>query len=487
MPTLTADDFASAALDTRAVGGGARNPITLTDFKRAIYRRYIHAPHLEKIDWALTQATLHAETQGAQGLAHILVEMPPRKGKTVTISRLYPPWHLGRNPDQRVILASYGATLAHKNSRYARNVMLSPRYMEIFHDVLLAEGSKSAEAWDIAFHEGGLDAMGVGGGVTGKGGHIIVVDDPVKSREEAESEVYREKVWDWFTDDIYSRREPGCAIVVVMTRWHMDDLAGRLLKQEPEKWHEIRLAELAEPDDPLGRAEGDVLWPERFPLPMMLETKRMMGEYSWAALYQQRPVPAEGGLFKRAWFEPWLDSCPPIVRAVRYWDLAMSEKTSADYTAGIKIGIAEDGHRYILDVARGQIEWGELTGFMANVMMSDGAEVMQGIEEKGFMTRAIQELNLDPRLKGYAIFGYPKDKDKFTAALPFAAKCGAGLYHVLNRHWTSELIDELCSFPMGANDDQVDAGAGAESMLESGVSDTATSFGGQRTGLEGAW
>lgn len=439
------------------------------------------------MDWVLTQATLHAETLGREGLSHIIVEMPPRHGKTVTISRLYPTWHLGRNPDHRVILASYGATLAYKNSRYARNVLLSDRYHALFPDVHLAEGSKSAEAWDIANHEGGLDAMGVGGGVTGKGGHIIVVDDPVKSREEAESEVYREKVWDWFTDDIYSRREPGCAIIIVMTRWHMDDLAGRLLKHEPELWYEIKLPAIAEPADPLGRGEGGALWPERFPLDTLLETKRMMGEYSWAALYQQRPVPAEGGLFKRAWFYPLLDTSPPVVRAVRYWDLAMSEKTSADYTVGWKTAIAEDGHRYILDVARKQIEWGDLTDYLASVMIADGPEVMQGIEDKGFMSRAIQQLNLDPRLKGYAIFGYPADKDKVTRALPFAAKCGAGVYHMLNRHWSGEAIDELCSFPMGAYDDQVDAGAGADSMLDTGALDTFTAFDSQRTGLEGAW
>ena len=459
--------LAQARTDATRGGEHTHNPISFTDFKRAIYRRYEHAAHLDKMDWALTQASLHAETRGEQGLSHIIVEMPPRHGKTVTISRLYPTWHLGRNPDHRVILASYGATLAYKNSRYARNVLLSAKYQQLYPDVTLAEGSKSTEAWDIADHEGGLDAMGVGGGVTGKGGHIIVVDDPVKSREEAESEVYREKVWDWFTDDIYSRREPGAAIIVVMTRWHMDDLAGRLLTNDPDLWHEIKLSALAEANDPLGRSEGAALWSTRFPVDVLLQTKKMMGEYSWAALYQQTPIPQEGGLFKRNKFN-LIDVAPrDITRCVRFWDLALSEKESADYTVGVLMGETTGKRPVVLDVQRFQAEWDDVVPRIARVAVQDGKAVQVGVETAFYQTRAVKKLLERPELHQFSIQGYKPDKDKWTRALPFAARVGEGdMVYVLRSTWTEDYLDELCAFPFAAKDDQVDASSGAYLMLD---------------------
>lgn len=433
-----------------------------TAFKRRLYKRYQHAPHLALIDTALMDAVRYVETMGAEGHGFQMISVPPRHGKTMTVSRLFPPYVIGRYPDWRIILASYGATLAQKNSRAARNIIASPSYQAVFPGIQLAADSKSVDAWDIAGYEGGLDAMGVGGGVTGKGGQIIIIDDPVKSREEAESETYREKTWDWYTDDLYTRREPGGAIILIMTRWHQDDIAGRLLKNEADKWRTINLPAIDE--------QGRALWPERYPLTVLHDIERTLGPYSWSALYQQRPVPAEGGIFKRAWFEPRVSQPPEIVRAVRYWDLAMSEKTTADYTAGVKMGYGADGHVYVLDVARGQIEWGDVVGFMADTMLRDGPHVPQGVEEKGYMSRAVQELNLDGRLRGFQVWGYPVDKDKVTRALPFAAKCAAGVVHVVNAHWADAWLDEVCSFPNAAHDDQVDAASGAWIML--GEADT---------------
>lgn len=426
-------------------------------FKVRLYKRYLHAPHLVLIDDALAQAEQYVVTQGAAGHGFQMINMPPRHGKTMTVSRLFPAYVLGCHPDWRVILSSYGATLAQKNSRAARNIIASPACQAIFPGVALAADSKAVDAWDIEGHEGGLDAMGVGGGVTGKGGQIIIIDDPVKSREEAESETYRDKVWDWYRDDLYTRREPHGAIILIMTRWHLDDLAGRLLRTEPDKWRVLNLPAIDE--------YGAALWPERYPLPALRDIERTLGPYSWSALYQQRPVPAEGGIFKRAWFEPRVSQAPEIVRAARYWDLAMSEKTTADYTAGVKLGLGADGHVYVLDVARGQIEWGDVVPFMADTMLRDGADVPQGVEEKGYMSRAVQELNTDGRLRGFQVWGYPADKDKVTRALPFAAKCAAGTVHVVNAHWADAWMDEVCSFPNAAHDDQVDAASGAWSML----------------------
>lgn len=438
---------------------------SLTEFKRHIYNRYQHAPHLSELDRFLMDATRYAETGGAEGIGHLMVEMPPRHGKTMTISRLYPTWHLGRNPDQRVILASYGASLAKKNSRYTRNVLRMTRYHEVF-DVTLDPASSAAEAWDIEGHEGGLDAMGVGGGVTGKGGHIIIVDDPVKSREEAESETYRQKVYDWFNDDLYTRREPGAAVIVVMTRWHQDDLIGRLLRDDEEVWTRVRFPAFAEDADGLGRTPGAALWPGRYDERALSEIQRRLGPYSWSALYQQNPVPSEGGVFKRDWFKLIPRGMVPKLKQVaRFWDLAMSSKTSADYSAGVLMGLGDDGMLYVLDVRRVQKEWGDVVPYVMSVAVEDGASVQIGVEEVGYMSRAVQELQRDARLHQHVVRGYPVDKDKLTRALPFAARAAAGLVCVVEGHWTRDWLDEVCSFDKGAHDDQVDASSGAYGML----------------------
>lgn len=460
------DERAVAARLFRRVFG-TREPHGLTAFKRRVYKRYLHAPHLQVIDEALDAAARWVESEGTDGLSHIIISMPPRHGKTMTVSRLFAAWFLGRWPDRRVILASYGADLARKNSRWVRNVIGSTAFRAMFPGVGLAADSRAAETFDLSGHEGGLDAVGVGGGLTGKGGHIIIVDDPIKSRAEAESLTYRDKVWDWFTNDLYTRREPGAAVIVVMTRWHVDDLVGRLLKREPGKWHEIRLPALAEEDgDAIGRTTGAALWAERYDQTALHEIQRTLGAYAWAGLYQQRPTLAEGGVIKRDWLTR-VSRAPELVSVVRYWDLAMSAKTSADYTAGVKMGVDRDGHLYVLDVARGQIDWGDLVEYMAGVILADGPDVIQGIEQQGYMSRAVKDLNADGRLRGYAVFGYPKDKDKYTNALPLAAKAAAGLLHVVEGYWTDVLIEELCAFTGRGDetDDQVDATAGALAML----------------------
>lgn len=446
---------------------------TLTDYKRTVWRRYAHAAHLAALDAALEACTRYAESGGREGVSHLLVEMPPRHGKTTTISRLYPTWHLGRNPDHRLIMASYGATLAYRNSRYARNLIMTDIYRAVFPGVDLASDSASVDAWNLGQpHEGGLDAVGVGGGVTGKGGHIIVVDDPVKNREEAESVTYRERVWNWFTDDLYTRREPGAAMIVVMTRWHEDDLVGRLLRDMPGQWQRLRMPAFAEADDVLGRAAGEALWPARYDAAALRQIEDTLHEYAWAGLYQQRPVPAEGGIFKRANFRLVPYVAPErIAHSARYWDLAMSEKTSADYTVGVQMATLTDGRLAVLDVVRERIDWEQVTPLMADTGLGDGAHVPIGFEQQGYMSRAGQDLLMDVRLHAFSVWGYPKDKDKLTNALPFAARVGQGLVEVVEGHWTHAYLDELCSFPAGTHDDQVDASAGAYMMLDGSSGD----------------
>lgn len=440
-----------------------RPEINLTDFKRTIYRRYQHAPHLQAIDDRLTQVSRYAETGGKEGLGFLIIEMPPRSGKTVTTSRLFPVWHLGRNPDHRIILASYGASLAHKNSRAARNFVASPVYRQLF-GINLAADSKAVDAWDVAGHYGGMDAVGIGGGVAGKGANLIICDDPIKSREEAESETIRENIWDWFTDDLYTRREPGAAVVVVMTRWNQDDLVGRLLRKQQQKWHELRLPAIAEENDPIGRAEGEALWPERFPIEDLREIEATIGAYAWVGLYQQRPVPRTGGLFNTSKIQI-VDNAPVCRRVVRFYDLAVTAKRKSDFTVGLKLGVTEDEMFVILHMWRDQKELPDVQDAIVQNAQMDGRGVRIRLEAEKAGIIQLQFLLRDKRMHRYSVDAVPPEGDKYTRAGPVAARVNNGRVLMVKGEWNQAVIDELKMFPAAAHDDIPDALSGAYDFL----------------------
>lgn len=439
--------------------------VGLTEFKRLTLPDYQHAAHLALLDARLTQVARYVETGGAEGIGRLIVSMPPRHGKTASAVRAFPSWFMGRNPSKNIIMAGYGHSLIVESSRAVRNMLQSPEYKGIYPHIALAADANQMDAFDTTLG-GKLRAMGVGGAVTGKGAHLLIVDDPIKRRQEAESATIRNSIWAWFTDDFLSRRDSAsAAVVVVMTRWHTDDLIGRILLNYPDEYEYLRLPALAESDDPLGREEGAALWSERYPA-TYFDTWRNL-PYTFAGLYQQRPVPSEGGLFKRAKFDDgMMDSEPSdIVRRARYWDLAMSSKTSADYTVGALMGQTADGRIVVLDVVRRQIEWDNVPQLIVETALRDGRGVSIGIEAAFYQTSAVKKVLSRAELHGFSVRGYAPDKDKFTRALPFADRVGAGVVTVMRRAWSEAFISELCSFPNGDHDDQVDAAAGSYLML----------------------
>jgi len=447
----------------------------LTAFKRHIYRRYMHAAHLDLLDRKLEAVTRYVETGGAEGVGRLIISMPPRHGKTMTTSKLFPAWFLGRNPYKRVMLVSYGQSLVNKSSRAARNFLNSRVYREVFPAVRLAEDSAGVEDWDIhhSAGEGGVSALGIAGASTGKGAHLMVIDDPHKGRNEAESKVIRDRTWAAFQGDLMDRLEPGGAIVIMATRWHEDDLTGRALREMGnEGWDVFNLPALAhEDDDPVGREAGEALWPERYGRDYFLNLRASVGPYEWAAKYDGDPQPSEGGILKEVWFRPLAYVKPPTVKRVRYWDLAMSEKKTADYTAGLRLDLCEDGEWYVTGMAREQVEYGRLPGLLEGVMLTDGPTVRQGFENKGFMTRAVQEVAKSSALARYKIKGYSPDTDKLTRALPWAARAALRVVHLyvgpdgLTRAEAEAMVSEFKAFPVGEHDDQVDAMSGAWEMI----------------------
>lgn len=444
-----------------------RSKLPFPDFKSQFWRDYEHAAHQTAIDEKLVEVVKYLATGGREGIGRLMIFMPPRHGKTLTISRLFPAWLLSQYPDYKIIMASYGAKLATRNSKFVRNLIMGDAYQRTFSHVQLSDDTAAANEWTIKGHDGGILAVGVGTGVTGSGAQLIIVDDPVRSRADAESETYRQRTKDWYSDDLSTRlEEPGGALIIMQTRWHQDDLSGWLLRENPDDWTVLNLPAIAGVEDAIGRSDGAALWPARYPIEKLKKRQAEMGDYSFAALYQQSPVPGQGGLFKREKFNV-IDNMPSdIGRRVRFWDLALSSKTTADYTVGLEMGMTSTGRLVILDVIRKQLEWDDVEPMIAHQAVLDGRGVHQGVETAFYQTRAVTKLLRRPELHDFIIRGVKPDADKFTRALPFAARVGEGMVDVLNRSWTQALIEEMCSFPYGVNDDQVDGGSGAYLMLD---------------------
>ena len=230
----------------------------------------------------------------------LIITMPPRHGKSMTVTESFPSWFIGRNPERRVIEVSYGAELAQRFGRSNRQ-KLEEFGLEIF-DIKVSHDNASATNWGIENHSGGMISAGVGGSITGQGADLLIIDDPIKNRQEAESQTYRENIWAEWKDTLSTRLHPGGRVVVIMTRWHEDDLVGRLLSQS-DTWGLINLPAVAEDDDILGRSEGQALWLEHgYDEQWARAKKAEVGSRSWDSLFQGHPRPMEGSLFKSSMF-----------------------------------------------------------------------------------------------------------------------------------------------------------------------------------------
>ena len=390
-------------------------------------------------------------------IKRLLVTMPPRHGKSELCSVRFPAWYLGRNPNKRIIVCSYAADLAERFSRQVRAVVQGDRYPSVFPGIAISPDSRSVSAWDLSIpHRGGLKAVGVGGPLTGFGANVLVVDDPVKNRAEAQSEVYRNSVWDWYTSTAYTRLEEYGAVVVVMTRWHEDDLMGRLLEAERDGvgdiWHKLHLPALND--------VGDALWPEKYNAGDLAQIRATIGEYDWASLYMGTPTPREGAMFKTAEIG-FADAQPAGLPAIRAWDVAATPG-DGDYTAGVRIdGPDADGRYYVADVVRGQWATDERNAVMRRTADMDGQGVRvivpidpgsAGVDAAKAFTRM---------LAGHRVESVRVTGDKALRADPFSSQVNAGSVALVRGTWNRAYLDELRSFPMGRNDDQVDASSDA--------------------------
>lgn len=405
-------------------------------------------------DWQhLVYVQRQLERVTAGECRRLILTMPPRHGKSEMTTVRYTAWRLERNPQMRVILAAYNQALSNRFSRRVRRIV-EPR-------VPLASDALNVEDWETRAG-GGCRAVGVGAGVTGHGGDLIIVDDPVKSREEANSETYRDRVYEWFQDDLYTRLEPAGAVIIIQTRWHQDDLAGRVLASEDgPSWTVVNLPALAEADDPLGREEGQALCPDRYDEQALEGIRKVLGN-SFHALYQGRPVPLSGEMFQRSWFETVV-AVPLDAQRIRFWDKAGSDG-KGDYTVGVLMAKHESTY-FVENVVRGQWSAYERERRIRATAESDsqGTEIWFE-QEPGSGGKDSAGASI-ANLAGFIAKAETSTGDKITRAEPFAAQCEGGNVKLVRAPWNQTYLDELSSFPYAAHDDQVDASSGAFNKL----------------------
>lgn len=402
--------------------------------------------------------------------------MPPRHGKSELCSLYLPIWFLENWPHKRVVLASYEADFAASWGRRVRNAILENQSTL---DLRISEDSSAANRWETT-RGGGMVTTGIGGPLTGRGADLLIVDDPVKNAEEGYSETVQKRTWEWWTSTAYTRLEPQASALVIQTRWHDLDLSGRILAARTEPWDVISLPALAEPGDPLGREEDAPLWPSRYGTEDFARIRGSVGPYVWAALYQQRPAPAEGGFFKRDWFTTYAVEGDGIYRLpdgqrltlkalTRFAtvDLAASTKASADYTVIATFGKAPNGKVLLLDVDRERREGPDIVPAIERAVRKWGTGTVW-IEKVGFQLALVQAA----RRAGIPVRELEADRDKIARALPLTAEMEGGrLLFPRATAWMETVQAEMLAFPAGAHDDIVDAlayGAGVAARVSTG-------------------
>lgn len=412
----------------------------------------------------------HLEAVERGAIQRLLIETPPRIGKSELVSVRFPAWYLGRNPDRRIIQASHSARLAHAFGRKARNIVEMPVFGELYPGVDTARDLAARDQWDIEGHEGGYIAAGVGGPITGSGGDVAIIDDPVKDRRQADSPTYRDDVWEWYNDVLVTRLEgERAAVILTMTRWHQDDLAGRILESEPGEWTVLRLPALAEHDDPLGREIGEALWPEKFSEKYLARLQAT--DLDFDALYQQNPTARSGATFRRDWFEESRFDAGDLSYRNRsigrwlFWDTGLKDKESSDYSACAVLEMLPDYRVLVREVYRGKMQFPALVGAIEDMSIRyNRDEKLRGvvIEDKASGTSAYQTLQqaAPDWLRGLLIPFQPLGSKEYRAAQASVWVRNA----CVMMPWPSEYVPwladfeaELFGFPSAAHDDQVDA------------------------------
>jgi predicted phage terminase large subunit-like protein len=398
----------------------------------------------------------------------LIICMPPRSGKSQIVSRAFPAYALGRDPDLNIIATSYSSDLVSRFNRDVQRIIDNEKYYSVFPDTSLnsqnvktsAKGSyiRTSDLFEIVGHKGSYRSTGVGGGLTGMGADILIIDDPFKDRAEADSGTIRQKVWDWYTSTAYTRLSDGGGVIVMCTRWHTDDLIGRLIRHmndgSGDKFTVINYPAIAEHDEPHRKA-GEALHPERFSLERLQSIRQTIGSRDWSALYQQKPVPEGGAVFKLDLFNKWNDKTlpPSFDNVLGSWDMTFKDTKASDYVVG-QIWAQKDNSFYLLDEVRGQWDFSK-TLEMFILMADKWRNVNRWLIEDKANGSAILSV-LKKHINGLTPITPKESKLERAYAVQPLVESGQ-VYIPSSASWLASFEDEFLSFPAGAHDDQVDS------------------------------
>lgn len=438
-----------------AIAEAAKKQLARTHY--ADYVEYVHhgrwkrARHLDLICSEL-EKVISGETK------RLMIFMPPRHGKSMSVTATFPSYYLGKNPDKRVIEVSYGDDLA-KEFGEANRAKVAEHGMELF-GIKLSESQATKVAWNVDGHAGGMISVGVGGGITGKGADLLILDDPIKSRAEAESESYRKTLLNEWRSSIYTRLHPNAAIIIILTRWHEADLAASLLKPEDgsaEDWKVFSLPCVCDSDDDLlGRNIGDPLWPEHgFDKEWCDTVKKAVGSYAWASLYQQHPAPMEGGILRRGWFQFYRELPEKCSQMVQSWDCTFKEGKDNDFVAG-HVWMRSGPNYYLVDRVHDRMGITDTMQAIRTLTHKHPRAKGKLIEDTANGPAVIELLKKE--IPGIIPIG--PDGGKVVRAQATSAYAEAGniyLPHPEIAPWIHDFIEECAAFPNGKHDDDVDA------------------------------
>lgn len=437
---------------------------TMADFALYTDSRY-------QMNWHHRLLCSYLDDFVAQKRTRVMVFMPPRHGKSELVSRKLPSYILGKNPNANIIASSYSADLAQLMNRDVQRIIDSDAYGKVFPNTSLygknirstAQGSylRNSDIFEIVNYRGSYRGAGVGGGITGMGGHYIIIDDPIKNKEDAKSATMRDKLWDWYTSTLYTRKEGHGNILITLTRWHEDDLAGRLLElakrdSRADQWDILMLPAICEdegrhPSDK--RQVGDALWRGKYDEEELAATKANVGIYDWTAMFQQRPQPADGTILKREWMSKRYRELPANAQTIQTWDLPFKNSEASAKCAGLVMA-RKGAEIFIIDCINEKMDFTTSVAAIKNMTAKHPKARAKVIEDKANGPAIINFLQKDiPGMVPFSPRGSKEDR-----ALSIAPYFEAGnVYFPEGVSWVAELIDDLVRFPGGLYKDTVDA------------------------------
>jgi len=395
----------------------------------------------------------------------LMILMPPGSAKSTFVSVLFAAWWFTQHPCNSVIATSHTAKLAEYLGHRTRRVIVQETHRLGYR---IAPDTRASSHWSTS-SGGEYCAIGVRGAIAGRRADLAIIDDPIRSQADADSRTYRDHLWNWYRSDLTTRLKPQARVVLIMTRWHDDDLGGRLLEQSPTEWRVLKLAAFSETIDPLGRVPEASLWPKWENAHALLRKRDTLGERNWSALFQQAPRPTTGALFQADRLE-FIDVAPilPPGSVVRGWDLAATVEANGndpDWTVGVKLMRDDTGRYTILDIMRMRGTPHQVEERIMATARADGRNVIISLPEDPGQAGKGQIAYLTARLAGHHVTASKETGSKTTRATPVASQIEAGNVSIVRAGWNYEFIEELRGFPFGRKDDQVDALAQAFSTL----------------------